>query len=84
MREISRNFHTVENEQFTLKEKIFRQINCFVLSLFSEYVAFTDFWQKCVRVNFRNFHTLRDQMLRKFRNFTARIFPINSLKSTFY
>ena len=52
-------FNTVwKNEQFTLNEKIFRQINCFVLSLFSKYVAFTDFWQKCVRVNFRNFHTV--------------------------
>ena len=41
------HFNTVwENEQFTLKEKIFRQINCFVLSSLSKYVAFTDFWRK--------------------------------------
>ena len=46
-----------KNEKFSLTNKIFRQINSLVTysvkQLFSR-----NFWQKCVRKNFRNFHTL--------------------------
>jgi len=48
--------HSVEKWKFTLTKKIFRQINslaCSLVKLFSR-----NFWQKSVRVNFRNFHTV--------------------------
>ena len=47
-------FHTVENEKFTLTQKIFRQINSLVKPLLSR-----NFCQKCVRENSRNFHTVQ-------------------------
>ena len=44
-----------KNEKFGLTEKIFRQIDSFVISLVKPLLS-RDFRQKSVRVNFRNFH----------------------------
>ena len=49
--------HSVENERFTLTEKIFRQINYLVILLVKPLLS-RNFCQKRVRVNFRNFHTV--------------------------
>ena len=40
-----------------LTEKIFRENNSLVVSLFRPLLS-RNFWQKCVRVKFRNFHTV--------------------------
>ena len=54
----SSNYHHIvwNNEKFTLTEKIFRQINSLVISLVNTLLS-RNFFQKCVRVNFRNYHT---------------------------
>ena len=46
-----------KNEKFTLTEEKFRQINYLVLSLLKQLLSRVFFWQKCVKVNSRNFHT---------------------------
>ena len=58
-------------QKFILTKK-FRQINFLVISLVIMLFS-RNFWQKWVRVNFRNFHTT----LWKLRNFTATDFPQN-------
>ena len=55
-------------QKFILTKK-FRQINFLVISLVIMLFS-RNFWQKWVRVNFRNFHTT----LWKLRNFTATVF----------
>ena len=59
--------------KFTLTEKIFRQITYLVISLVKLLLS-RNFCQKCVRVNFRNFHTVSN--IPFFRE-------INSVGSTF-
>ena len=50
--------HTVwKNEKFTLTEEKFRQINYLVISLVKPLLS-RNFCLKCVRVNFRNFHSV--------------------------
>ena len=46
-----------KNEKFSLTEKIFRQINSLVTYLVKPLFS-RNFWQKCVRENSRNFHTV--------------------------
>ena len=46
-----------KNRKFTVASKIFRQINCFVIS-FVKTLFSRNFCQKCVRVSFCNFHTV--------------------------
>ena len=53
-----------KNEKFTLTEKIIRQINYLVISLVKPLLS-RKFCQKCVRVNFRNFHTVKGSMCRE-------------------
>ena len=56
------NFHfTVwKNEKFSLTKKIFRQINSLVLVTYLvKPLLSRNFCQKCMRVNFRNFHTVK-------------------------
>ena len=74
---ISRNiFRTVlmisigtvwKNEKFTLTEKFFRQINYLVISLVKQLLS-RNFCQKCVRVNFRNFHSVIGKIQCKLKN----------------
>ena len=54
-----------KNAKFTFTEKIFRQINYLVISLVKPLLS-RNFCQKCMRVNFRNFHNvhLRSQEVR--------------------
>ena len=61
-----------KNEKFSLTKKIFRQINSLVISLVKLLLS-QNFCQKCVRVNFRNFHTVYSTLW-KFLNFTATVF----------
>ena len=46
-----------KNEKFSLTEKIFREINSLVTFLVKMLLS-RNFCQKCVRVNFRYFHTV--------------------------
>ena len=54
--------HVCTHDKFTLPEIFFRQINYFVISLVLKPLLSRKFCQKCVRVNFRNFHTVRDSL----------------------
>ena len=47
-----------KKEKFSLTKKSFREINALVLNFFRKSVDFTKFYQYCVRVNFRIFHTV--------------------------
>ena len=47
-----------KNDEFTLTAKKFRQINYLVISLVKPLLS-QNFFQKCVRVISRNFHTVR-------------------------
>ena len=58
----------MENEKFTLTEIFIRQINSFVICLVNALLS-RNFCQKSVRVNFRNFHTVRFTV-REFHNFS--------------
>ena len=50
--------HTLwKNEKFTLTKYLFRQINSLVISFLKPLIS-RNICQKCVRVNFRNFHTV--------------------------
>ena len=51
---------SVEKRKIYSSQKIFRQINCLVISVV-ENVAFTKFLQKCVTVTFRNVQTVTNQ-----------------------
>ena len=46
-----------KNEEFTLTEKLFRQINYLVTCLVKQLIS-RNFRQKIVKVNFRNFQTV--------------------------
>ena len=57
--------HTVwKSENFSLTEKIFRQINSLVIYLLKPLLS-RNFYQKCVRGNSRNFHTVSHEILSK-------------------
>ena len=70
-----------KNQNFTLTEKIFRQINYLVISLVNALVS-RNFCQKCVRENFRNFHTVEiAEIFSHFfhKNFVKAIVLLNKL-----
>ena len=46
-----------KNEKFSLTKNFFRQINSLVTYLVKPFLS-RNFWQKCVRENARNFHTV--------------------------
>jgi len=58
-----------KNEKFTLIKKNFRQINSLVISLVKPLLS-RNFCQKCVRVNFRNFHTVCVSQCGNYRKLT--------------
>ena len=56
------NFHTVqctvvEKQEILFHQKIFRQINCLVVTFLIKPVLSRNFCKKCLRNNPRNFHT---------------------------
>ena len=51
-------FTVWKNAKFSLTEKVFREISSLVTSLVITLLS-RNFCQKCVRVNFRNFHSMR-------------------------
>ena len=85
------DFHIVaqytvwKNEKFTLTAKIIRQIISLVISLVKTLLS-RNFCQKCVRVNFSVFHTLRVWKIEVFdKNFVKATFLLKKLlKSSFH
>ena len=51
-------FTVWKNQEFSLTLRIFRQIISLVISLVKTFLS-RNFFQKCVRVNFRNYHSVR-------------------------
>ena len=85
------NFTVWKNEKFSLTEKIFRQINSLVTCLVKPLHS-RNFWQKCVRENLRNFHTVSlyftglydaSELHSKLQNLIWRFFSWNKVQTNY-